>query len=178
MSVSFDTIIAFAENSAFPHAIPTDKKIEGKGFLTIDFGCVYNGYCSDQAVTYIIGEPTDQMNDMYDTVYTAQQKAIQAVKPGLKCSDIHNIAYDYIIEKGYGEYIQHGVGHGIGLEIHEMPFVNSKSDSEIKQGMIFSVEPGIYIPEVGGVRIEDLVLVTSNGCEVLTSIPKEKKVIL
>jgi Xaa-Pro aminopeptidase len=175
---SFDTIVAFAENSAIVHATPTDKKIKGKGFLLIDFGAVYDGYHSDETITLIMGEPTPKMIEIYDLVYTAQRRAIEAVKPGVTAVELYDKAYGYIIEKGYGKCIQHSLGHHLGLEIHEYPKIFPFTDFVFEEGMVFTIEPGLYVPDLGGVRIEDMVRVTSTGCELLTSLPKEKRVII
>ena len=175
---SFETIVAFAENSAVVHAIPSDKKISGNGFLIIDFGAVHDGYCSDETVTYILGKPTDEMKKLYDDVYTAQKRAIEAVKPGVTAVELYNSAYGYLIDKGYKKYIQHSLGHHLGLDIHEYPKIFPFTEFTFKEGMVFTIEPGLYIPGVGGVRIEDMVVVTSTGVEVLTSLPKEMKIII
>jgi len=175
---SFDTIIAFAENSAVVHAIPSDKQISGTGFLLIDWGAIYDGYCSDETVTYMLGKPTKEMIKLYDEVYTAQRRAIDAIKPGVTAVELYDKAYGYLIEKGYKKYIQHALGHHIGLDIHEYPKIFPFTDFTFREGMTFTIEPGLYIPELGGVRIEDTVMVTSTGVELLTSIPKERKIIL
>ena len=175
---SFDTIVAFAENSAVVHAMPSDKKISGDGFLLIDWGAVYDGYCSDQTVTYILGKPTNDMIKLYDAVYTAQKLAIDAVRPGVTAVELYNSAYGYLIEKGYEKYIQHSLGHHIGLDTHEYPKIFPFTDFTFREGMVFTIEPGLYIPGVGGVRIEDMVRVTSNGSELLTTLSKEKKIIV
>ena len=175
---AFDTIVAFGENSAVVHAIPSDKKISGNGFLLIDWGAVYDGYCSDETVTYMLGKPTKEMLTIYDDVYTAQKKAIDAIRPGVTAVELYNSAYGYLIDKGYKKYIQHSLGHHIGLDIHEYPKIFPFTDFTFSEGMVFTVEPGLYIPGVGGVRIEDMVLVTSNGAELLTSLSKEKKIIV
>jgi len=175
---SFDTIIAFAENSAIVHATPTDRKIKGKGFLLVDFGAVYDGYHSDETVTLIIGEPDAKMIELYDLVYTAQKRAIDAVKPGITAKELYDKAYGYLIEKGFGKYIQHSLGHHLGLDIHEYPKIFSFTDFTFEEGMVFTIEPGLYVPDFGGVRIEDMIRVTSTGCELLTTLPKEKRIII
>lgn len=175
---SFDIIVASNERSALPHGVASDKVIE-EGFLTIDYGCFYNGYASDITRTFYIGEnPTDKHREIYNIVKEANEMAIKAVKPGITIHELDAIARDYIKSKGYGEYFGHGLGHGIGLEIHEYPGVSYKAENKkLVPGMIITIEPGIYIPEFGGVRIEDDVLVTEDGYEVLTSLEKDFKLL-
>ena len=175
---SFDTIVAFAENSAIVHATPTDKKIQGNGFLLVDFGAVYDGYHSDETITLIIGEPNKKMIELYDLVYTAQKRAIDAVRPGVTAKELYDKAYGYLIEKGFGKYIQHSLGHHLGLDIHEYPKIFPFTEFTFEEGMVFTIEPGLYMPDFGGVRIEDMVRVTSSGHELLTSLPKEKRIIV
>jgi len=175
---SFDSIIAFAENSAIVHATPTDKKIKGNGFLLVDFGAVYDGYHSDETVTLIMGEPDKKMIDIYDTVYTAQKRAIEAVKPGVTAKELYNKAYGYVTDKGYGRYIQHSLGHHLGLDIHEYPKIFPSTEFTFEEGMVFTIEPGIYVPDLGGVRLEDMVRVTATGFELLTTLSKEKRIII
>ena len=175
---SFDTIVAFAENSAIVHARPSEKKIEGNGFLLIDFGAVYDGYCSDETVTFIMGEPTKQMTELYDLVHTAQRRAIDAIKPGVTAVELYERAYGYLIKEGYGKYIQHSLGHHLGLDIHEYPKIFPFTEFTFEEGMVFTVEPGLYVPDLGGVRLEEMVRVTADGCEVLTKLPKEKRIII
>ncbi|MFH1223148.1 MAG: Xaa-Pro peptidase family protein [Pseudomonadota bacterium] len=177
-STAFATIIAFAENSAIIHATPTDKKIKGNGPLIIDFGAVCDGYCSDETVTLLFGKVDDMISNIYDDVYTAQKRAIEAVRPGVKAVQLYDKAYGYLMKKGYGDLIQHSLGHHIGLDIHEYPKIFSFTDFVFEEGMVFTIEPGLYLPRIGGVRIEDMVTVTSTGVEVLTSLPKEKKVFI
>ena len=171
-------IAAFAENSAIVHATPTDKKIEGKGFFLLDFGCVYDGYWSDQTVTLFIGEPTKKMIEFYDLVHTAQKRAIEAVKPGVTAKELYNKSYGYLIEKGFGKNIQHSLGHHLGLDIHEYPKIFPETEFTFEEGMVFTIEPGLYVPDFGGVRIEDTVMVTSSGCELITTLSKEKRIII
>lgn len=165
---SFDTIVASGKRGAFPHGRASDKIINNNELVTIDFGCVYNGFCSDTTRTIAVEEVSDQLKDIYNVVLTAQSLGIKAVKPGIKASEIDKICRDYINEKGYGQYFTHSTGHGIGIEIHEFPSVSKKSDTILQSGMVITVEPGIYIPEVGGVRIEDDILVTDSGYYQLT----------
>ncbi len=171
------TVVAFAENSAVVGVQTGDKKIIGDGSLIVDFGTSYKGYCCDETVTLLFGKVDERILDIYDAVYTAQKMAIEAVKPGLTAAELYNKAYGYLKDKGYGKYIQHTLGHHIGLSVHEYPKITSFADLIFEEGMVFTVEPGLYIPGVGGVRLEDTVTVTSKGVEVLTSLSKEKKIL-
>ncbi len=171
--LSFDTIVASGANSSMPHAVPTDKVIEEGDFVTLDFGCIYKGYCSDMTRTVYMGdEMTEKQLEVYTTVLNAQKSALNAIKPGMVCSDIDKIARDYISEAGYGDYFGHGLGHGVGLYIHEEPRFSRSCDVVLEPGMVLSVEPGIYIPGEFGVRIEDLIVVTEGGYANLTESPK------
>lgn len=172
--MSFTTIVASGERGALPHGLPTDRIIKENDFVTIDFGVIYKGYCSDITRTICMGDnPDPKMLEIFNTVLAAQKKAIEAVKPGVVAKDLDAIARDYISEKGYKEYFQHGLGHGFGLEIHEEPYLNTRSTHVLSPGNIITIEPGIYVPDLGGVRIEDDLLVTETGHEVLTHAPKE-----
>ncbi len=171
--LSFDTIVASGTNSSMPHAVPTDKVIEEGDFVTLDFGCIYKGYCSDMTRTVYMGdEMTEKQLEVYTTVLNAQKSALNAIKPGMVCSDIDKIARDYISNAGYGDYFGHGLGHGVGLYIHEEPRFSRRCDVVLEPGMILSVEPGIYLPGEFGVRIEDLIVVTEGGYANLTESPK------
>ncbi len=171
--LSFDTIVASGANSSMPHAVPTDKVIEDGDFVTLDFGCIYKGYCSDMTRTVHMGdEMTEKQLEVYTTVLNAQKLALMSIKPGMVCSDIDKIARDYIADAGYGEFFGHGLGHGVGLYIHEEPRFSRTCDVVLQPGMVLSVEPGIYLPGEFGVRIEDLIVVTEDGYENLASSPK------
>ncbi|UWD35222.1 Xaa-Pro peptidase family protein [Mycoplasma cottewii] len=170
--ISFDTIIASGVNGSKPHAVPSDKVIQNNELITIDMGCFYNGYCSDQTRTIAIGEVDSKLAEIYDIVYEAQSLGISLVKAGVNAGDIHRQVHQFIDSKGYGKYFDHGLGHGIGVEIHEEPGVGSTGQVILQENMTITVEPGIYIPGLGGVRIEDDVLVTKDGCEMLTSSPR------
>lgn len=179
MKPSFDTIVASGARSSMPHAKVSNKKIAENEIITCDFGVIYEGFCSDMTRTFVVGKEVDKkLQEIYNIVYEAQQKGIEAIKPGVKCSDIDNICRKYIEEKGYGEYFVHGTGHGVGIEIHEDPYINNKDNTLLAAGMVVTVEPGIYIPEFGGVRIEDDILVTKNGYKVLTSSPSKDLIYL
>ncbi len=172
--LSFDTIAASGKNSSLPHAVPTEKIIEEGDFLTMDFGCVYKGYCSDMTRTVFVGkEPSEKQRHVYETVLKAQSEALKMIKPGEVCSKIDKCARDIIAEAGYGDYFGHGLGHSVGLFIHEEPRLSPKCHDILEPGITVTVEPGIYIPGEFGVRIEDLVVVTEDGYRNLAGSPKE-----
>lgn len=171
--LSFDTIVASGVNSSMPHAKVTERKIEIGDFITMDFGCVYQGYCSDMTRTIAVGNPTEEMKKVYQIVLDAGRRAMEQIAEGKKCSYIDSLARDYIKEQGYGEYFGHGLGHSVGLDIHEEPRFSRKCDTGLKENMVITVEPGIYLPGRFGVRIEDLVAVTRDGFYNLTRSEKE-----
>lgn len=168
----FDFIVASGVRGAMPHGRASSKKIAANELVTIDFGAVLNGYHSDETVTLAVGEPDARQLELYDIVKSAHDLAIEAVRPGLSCRELDAVARTYIESKGFGEYFGHGLGHGVGLEIHEKPAVSPKSQAVVLEGMVFTIEPGIYIPGFGGVRIEDTVVVTADGCRVITKVSK------
>ncbi|MFT8314663.1 MAG: aminopeptidase P family protein [Clostridium sp.] len=170
--LSFPSIVASGVRSSLPHGRATDKIVNKGEFLTLDFGCIFEEYCSDMTRTVAIGEPDDKLKDIYNVVLQAQEDVLKFIKPGVNTKKVDSVARDYIAQKGYGSYFGHGLGHGVGREIHEAPRLSPMSDTILKEGMIVTDEPGIYIPDFGGVRIEDLVLVTENGCEALSKSPK------
>ncbi len=171
--VSFDTIAASGSNSSLPHAVPTERVLREGDFLTMDFGCIYKGYCSDMTRTIFIGSnPSKKQLSIYNIVLNAQLEAMKLIKPGAKCSDVDARAREIIGEAGYGDYFGHGLGHSVGLYIHEEPRFSRKCDTILEEGMIMTVEPGIYLPGEFGVRIEDLVVVTKEGYKNLTKSPK------
>lgn len=170
--LSFPSIVASGVRSSLPHGRATDKIVNNGEFLTLDFGCIFEEYCSDMTRTVAIGEPDDKLKDIYNVVLQAQEDVLKFIKPGVNTKKVDSVARDYIAQKGYGSYFGHGLGHGVGREIHEAPRLSPMSDTILKEGMIVTDEPGIYIPDFGGVRIEDLVLVTENGCEALSKSPK------
>lgn len=172
--LSFDTIAASGKNSSLPHAVPTDKSLEAGDFLTMDFGCIYNGYCSDMTRTVFIGDnPSAKQELVYNTVLKAQTEALKLIKPGVKCSDVDACARNIIADAGFGDYFGHGLGHSVGLFIHEEPRCSRKCDTILQPGMLMTCEPGIYLPGEFGVRIEDLVVVTEDGYRNLTGSDKK-----
>jgi Xaa-Pro aminopeptidase len=177
-SFSFNTIVASGWRGAMPHGVASDKVIEESDFVTIDFGAVYQGYCSDLTRTFAMSKLVDQrLVEIYEVVLKAQVCALKACKSGVATKDIDKIARDIIAEAGYGEYFQHGTGHGLGILIHEAPRLNQLSSEVLKEGMVVTIEPGIYIPGLGGVRIEDDILITKDGCIRLTKSDKQLKYI-
>ena len=166
--VSFDIIVASGKRSALPHAVPTEKTIDDGDLVVIDFGVVVHGYHTDETCTMKVGCLSSEAKEIYSTVNDAQRLAIEVIRPGVKACDIDATARDHICNKGYGQYFGHGTGHGVGLDVHELPVINEMGETVLEEGMVFTVEPGIYLPEVGGVRIEDMVLVTESGYDVLT----------
>jgi Xaa-Pro aminopeptidase len=165
---AFDTIVASGVRSALPHGKATQKEIKKGELIVIDAGARASGYNSDETRTYSIGRPTAEQKRVYSTVLTAQSKAIDGIRHGVKASLVDAIAREHIRRAGFGRYFGHGTGHGVGLQVHEGPQISPKSKDVLEQGMVITVEPGIYIPGWGGVRIEDTVAVERDGCEVLT----------
>ena len=174
--LSFDTIVASGTNGSMPHAQVTDRVLQSGDFVTMDFGCVYQGYCSDMTRTVAIGTPSDEMKKVYQIVLDANLRAMEQIEAGKRCNEIDAVARDYIREQGYGEYFGHGLGHGVGLDIHEEPRFSPKCDVITKENMVITDEPGIYVPGQFGVRIEDLVVVKENGYQKLSQ--SEKKLII
>jgi Xaa-Pro aminopeptidase len=172
-SVSFDPIVASGDAGALPHAEPRKQAITAGDMVTVDIGGVLDGYCSDCTRTFATGPVAPALAEAYDLVLRAQLAALDAVRPGVTGVDADAAARTVIAEAGHAEHFQHGTGHGVGLEIHEDPRLSPTSTATLEAGMIVTVEPGVYLPGVGGVRIEDLVVVTADGCERLTGYPKE-----
>jgi len=171
--VSFDPIVASGEAGALPHAEPRRAAIESGGMVTIDLGAKLGGYCSDCTRTFAVGTPPPELEEVYELVLRAQLAGLAAVRPGVAGVDADALVREVISEAGHGDHFQHGTGHGVGLEIHEDPRLSTTSTATLEPGMIVTVEPGVYLPGVGGVRIEDLVVVTADGCEPLTGYPKQ-----
>lgn len=170
---SFDTICISGRNTSLPHGKPTNKIISEGEFLTLDFGCVYNGYCSDMTRTVAIGYLSDEMEIVYDVVLNAQDRAEKMIKPGFTGHEADEIARKIITDAGYGDYFVHSTGHGVGLEIHEQPTLAPNKECVLKKGQLVTIEPGIYLPGKFGVRIENTVLLTEFGCEPLQKTEKE-----
>lgn len=171
--VSFETIVASGVRSAMPHGVASSKVIEQGDFITIDFGCYYDGYVSDMTRTFALGEPDPKLKEIYQIVLEAQLKVIDAAKPGVTGAQLDTIARDHIASHGYGEAFGHSTGHGIGLEIHESPAISAKSDYTLVPGNVITDEPGIYLPGIGGVRIEDDLVITETGNEIICTPSKE-----
>ncbi|WP_033844168.1 Xaa-Pro peptidase family protein [Geobacillus sp. FSL W8-0032] len=172
-SSSFDTIVASGYRSALPHGVASEKTIERGELVTLDFGAYYKGYCSDLTRTVAVGDISAELRTIYEVVLEAQRRGMAGLKAGITGKEADALTRDYIREKGYGDYFGHSTGHGIGLEIHEGPTLSFRSDAVLEPGMIVTVEPGIYIPGLGGVRIEDDTVITADGNEALTHSPKE-----
>ena len=169
---AFDIIVASGSRGSMPHGIASEKLICAGELVTIDFGCRFSGYHSDETVTLAVGDVSEKLRTIFDTVLEAHDRALEAVTPGVALSELDRIARDYIKSCGFGDYFGHGLGHGIGLDVHEAPTVSPRSTAIAEAGMVITVEPGVYVPNVGGVRIEDTVLVTADGHRTLTKIPK------
>ncbi|GAB7026247.1 Xaa-Pro peptidase family protein [Geotalea toluenoxydans] len=174
---AFDFIVASGTRGALPHGKASDKIIAAGELVTIDFGAVYKGYFSDETVTFAVGRTDPRQEQIYSIVKDAHDLAMAAVKPGITFKALDALARDYITEAGFGSNFGHGLGHGVGLEVHESPTVSFRNDGVVEEGMVFTIEPGIYIPGWGGVRIEDTVAVTVDGCDVLTKVPKVLQVV-
>jgi Xaa-Pro aminopeptidase len=174
---SFDTIVASGERSALPHGVASSRMVATDEFVKLDFGALYNGYCSDLTRTVVIGTPSDKHREIYSIVLEAQLHALAHIRPGMTGREADALTRDIIKRYGYGEFFGHGTGHGLGMEIHESPRLSLKSDTILTPGMTVTVEPGIYLPGFGGVRIEDDVVITDTGIKILTSSPKELTVL-
>ncbi|EJE98690.1 M24 family metallopeptidase [Liquorilactobacillus mali] len=170
---SFETIVASGDRTTWPHGTATRKLLEDGDLLTVDFGYYYHHYTSDVTRTFSLGKQTQKVKDLYQIVLEAERRTIEAIKPGVSGRKLDEIGRGFIEEKGYGKYFNHGMGHGIGLNIHELPNVGSRFPDIMEAGHIVTIEPGIYVPGTAGIRIEDDVLVTETGFEILTNFPKD-----
>lgn len=170
---SFETIVAFGANSAQPHHHPSDKKLEKNELILVDMGAKYKGYCSDMTRTFCLGNPGPQLSEVYNIVREAQEYAIKNIKAGMTCGDADALAREYIISNGYGDNFGHSFGHGVGVDIHEHPRVGSGSQTVLVPNMVITAEPGIYVPGLGGVRIEDMLVVKEDGVTDITSYDKK-----
>lgn len=170
-AIAFPTIVASGANAASPHAIPTDRSIEEGEPLLFDWGCILNGYCSDISRTIVIGNPDDTFKKVYQVVQDAQSMAIEAIKPGMSTQAVDKIARQHIAANGFGDYFGHGLGHGVGLATHEKPHLSPRKPTNLELGMVTTVEPGIYIPGWGGVRLENMVVVEEHGATILNRLP-------
>ena len=172
-AMSFETIIASGERSALPHGRASQAVIPGEGFVVCDFGVILAGYCSDMTRTVYVGRPSAEAREVYQAVQRAQQAAVNAVRPGISVGEIDSAARKSLQKNGLEKYFTHSTGHGVGLEIHEAPRVAAGQSEVLQPGMVITIEPGVYVPGKWGVRIEDMVVVTERGCEVLTPTSKE-----
>ena len=175
--LSFDPIVVSGPNTSMPHGVPSDRELQFGDFITMDFGCLYQGYCSDMTRTVALGFVTEEMDKVYKTVLKAQLAGIAATKAGVTGQAMDGAARKVIADAGYGDYFIHRLGHGIGMEVHEPFDVSATNETIVREGMCFSIEPGIYIPGRVGIRIEDLVCVTKDGCRVLNAYPKDQEVL-
>lgn len=171
--LSFETIVASGVRSAMPHGVASDKVIEQGDMITVDFGCYYKGYVSDMTRTFALGDPGEKLKEVYAIVKEAHARVEQAARPGISGVELDAVARDYITSKGYGEAFGHSTGHSIGLEVHEGPNVSSKSEQRFVPGNVITNEPGIYLPGIGGVRLEDDLLITPDGNRNLMTLPKD-----
>ena len=171
----FFTFGPYGDHGGVPHGVPGERTLKAGEAVVVDMGCVVDGYCADMTRTFFVGENTEQ--EIYDTVLRANLAGIAAVKPGIPFQEIDLAARKIIEDAGYGEYFIHRLGHGIGMEVHEPFDVSATNETIVREGMCFSIEPGIYIPGRVGIRIEDLVCVTKDGCRVLNAYPKDQEVL-
>ena len=172
-NMSFDPIVVSGPNGSLPHGVPGERVIQKGEFVTMDFGCIYHGYCSDMTRTVAVGFATEEMQRVYSTVLSAQEAGIRAARAGVTGREVDGAARAVITAAGYGDYFGHSFGHGVGVEIHEAPNASPMNENPLPAGAVISAEPGIYLPGKLGVRIEDVILLTEEGCKDLTKAPKE-----
>ncbi|MGG3626281.1 Xaa-Pro peptidase family protein [Bacillus gobiensis] len=175
--MSFSTMVLFGEKSGKPHGNPGLEQLKEGYFVLFDLGVVFEGYCSDITRTFTYKHMDEKQNDIYNTVLHAETSALKMCKPGVRIGDLDKKAREIIEESGYGDYFPHRLGHGLGISVHEYPSITHTNDLLLEKGMAFTIEPGIYLPEVGGVRIEDDILITNDGFETMTSYPKDQMII-
>jgi Xaa-Pro aminopeptidase len=175
-ALSFDTILVSGVRTSLPHGVPSQKRLEKGDFITMDFGCVVDGYCSDMTRTVALGSVTTEQREIYNIVLEAQKAGCNIIRAGVSCKDADKACRDLITDRGYGAFFGHGTGHGVGLEIHEAPTLNARSDEVLEGNMIVTVEPGIYLPKKFGVRIEDLAIVTASG--IINLVKSDKELII
>ena len=171
--VPFDVIVASGERGAMPHAKASSKVMKKGELVTVDFGACFEGYNSDSTVTVALGNPDKELKEIHLTVLEAHDMAIEAAKAGMESRQLDAVARKHIEERGYGKYFGHGLGHGVGLAVHEEPPVSPLSEDVLEEGAVVTIEPGIYVPGKGGVRIEDMIFIKSDSAELLTTLPKE-----
>jgi Xaa-Pro dipeptidase len=171
--LSFDTLIITGNRTSSPHAKTGQNKLKKGDLIIIDLGCRFNGYCSDMTRTFVLGKPNEKQNEIYELVKESQERAINVVKAGLKVNELDSVARNFLKNKRYGEYFIHALGHGLGLEVHEKPLISYRYSNPLRKDSIITIEPGLYIPSWGGIRIEDMVLVREESAKVLTNLKKE-----
>lgn len=171
--VSFDTIVASGVRSAMPHGVASEKLIEKGDMITIDFGCIYNGYVSDMTRTFALGDPGEELKEAYEVVYQANKKVAEEARAGMTGAEMDAVARDYITKAGYGDKFGHSTGHGIGLEVHEGPGINARNNNELQVNNVVTNEPGIYLPGLGGIRLEDDLVITEDGNRNLMTLSKK-----
>jgi len=176
-SLAFETIVASGPRAVYPHGMPSKRRASGGEAVVFDFGVKASGYCSDTTRTFFFGQPRDEMVKVYDIVLEAQNAAISAARAGITGKELDGVARAVIEGQGYGKFFVHGTGHGVGIAVHEGPSVNSRNDGQLVPGNVVTIEPGIYIPKVGGVRIEDMIVITEGGNRNLTRFRKDRIVV-
>ncbi|NPU86054.1 MAG: aminopeptidase P family protein [Syntrophaceae bacterium] len=174
---SFPIIAASGENSALPHAAPGGRRIQEGDILIIDCGAIFDGYCSDETVTVVLGPLDPEKKQAYEVVREALQEGLDIIRPGVPCREVDGKARGRIERAGWGQFFSHGTGHGVGLDVHEAPRLSTRSEELLEEGMVITVEPGVYFPGKWGIRLEDMVVVRRNGIEILSRVPKELKVL-
>ena len=170
---AYNPIVAGGENGALPHAVPSERPFQNGDFIVIDAAAKYAGYHADMTRTPLIGKPSDKHTEIYEIVKGSQQAGCDAAKAGVSCKEMDTVTRDYITQRGYGEYYNHGTGHGLGLEIHTEPRMSQLSTQTLSENNVVTIEPGIYLPGWGGVRIEDDVIIKNDGCEIMNKTSKE-----